>query len=95
MGNLPSVGRHAYGRAMLNDDDRHLLEFERQWWKHAGAKEQAIRDEFGCSATTYYARVNRLIDDPAALAEDPILVNRLRRLRAQRRRARSSAPASA
>ena len=73
----------------LTDDDQQLLTFEHDWYRSAGAKEQAIRDRFGISATTYYARVNRLLDDPAALAAEPVLVNRLRRLREQRRRARS------
>lgn len=71
-------------------DPRHekILAFERQWWRHAGAKEQAIRDTFGVSATRYYQLLNRLLDEPAALAHDPVLVNRLRRLRASRTRAR-------
>lgn len=73
----------------LADDDAALLAFELDWYRSAGIKEQAIRDAFGISATTYYARLNRIIDDPAALAAEPVLVNRLRRLREQRRRARS------
>ena len=51
-----------------------------KWWKFAGAKEQAV-DKFGMSATRYYQTLNALIDDPAALAQDPLLVKRLRRLR--------------
>jgi uncharacterized protein DUF3263 len=63
-----------------------MLAFERQWWKHAGAKEQAIRETFGLSATRYYQVLNSLLDEPAALAHDPVLVGRLRRLRASRTR---------
>ena len=74
----------------LSDRDRQILEFERQWWKYAGAKEQAIRDLFDMSATRYYQIVNTLIDTPEALAFDPMLVKRLRRLRATRQRARSA-----
>lgn len=74
----------------LSDRDRRILEFERQWWKYAGAKEQAIRDLFDMSATRYYQILNALIDAPAALAFDPMLVKRLRRLRASRQRARSA-----
>jgi hypothetical protein len=66
------------------------LEFERQWWKYAGAKEQAVRDLFGMSATRYYQVLNALIDTPAAMAADPMLVKRLRRMRASRQRARSA-----
>ena len=65
---------------------RAILDFERQWWKHAGAKEQAIRDRFELSATRYYQLLNALLDEPAALEYDPVTVARLRRLRAPRRR---------
>jgi hypothetical protein len=74
----------------LSERDREILAFERQWWKYAGAKEQAIRDLFEMSATRYYQVLNALIDSPAALAADPMLVKRLRRLRATRQRARTA-----
>jgi hypothetical protein len=75
---------------VLSERDQMILEFERQWWKYAGAKEQAMREKFGMSATRYYQALNALIDRPAALAADPMLVKRLRRLRAARQRARSA-----
>jgi hypothetical protein len=68
---------------------RSVLAFERQWWQHAGAKEEAIRREFGVGPTAYYQLLSRLIDDPAAIAHDPMLVKRLQRQRASRRRRRS------
>ena len=74
----------------LSERDREILAFERQWWKYAGAKEQAIRELFDMSATRYYQVLNTLIDAPAALAVDPLLVKRLRRLRAGRQRQRSA-----
>ncbi|MSV42174.1 MAG: DUF3263 domain-containing protein [Actinobacteria bacterium] len=74
----------------LSDRDRAILEFERQWWKYAGAKEQAIRELFEMSATRYYQVLNALLDNPAALEADPMLVKRLSRLRASRQRARSA-----
>ena len=74
----------------LNERDAEILAFERQWWKYAGAKEQAIRDKFSMSATRYYQVLNALIDKPEALAQDPLLVKRLRRLRATRQRFRSA-----
>ena len=74
----------------LSARDAEILAFERQWWKFAGAKEQAIRDKFQMSATRYYQVLNALIDKPAALAQDPLLVKRLRRLRASRQRNRSA-----
>ena len=74
----------------LSTRDREILAFERQWWKYAGAKEQAVRELFDMSATRYYQVLNTLIDSPAALAFDPMLVKRLRRMRATRQRARSA-----
>ena len=74
----------------LSERDHRVLAFERQWWKYAGAKEQAIKDLFDMSATRYYQVLNALIDRPEALASDPMLVKRLRRLRASRQRARSA-----
>ena len=70
--------------------DREILAFERQWWKYAGAKEQAIKELFDMSSTRYYQVLNALIDTPEALEADPMLVKRLRRLRASRQRARSA-----
>jgi len=74
----------------LTRREREILAFERQWWKHAGAKEQAVRDLFDLSTTRYYQLLNILLDKPEALAFDPMLVKRLRRLRAARQRARSA-----
>ena len=78
------------GVGELSARDAEILAFERQWWKFAGAKEQAIRDKFQMSATRYYQVLNALIDDPAALAHDPMLIKRLRRMRASRQRARTT-----
>jgi hypothetical protein len=74
----------------LSDRDRKIIAFERQWWKYAGAKEQAIRELFDMSATRYYQVLNALIDNPAALEADPMLIKRLHRLRGTRQRARSA-----
>ncbi|QLQ38202.1 DUF3263 domain-containing protein [Micromonospora robiginosa] len=72
----------------LTERERRILDFESRWWKHAGAKEQAIRDTFGLSATRYYQLLNGLLDHPAALAAEPLLIGRLRRLRSSRARSR-------
>ncbi|MGH3795324.1 MAG: DUF3263 domain-containing protein [Pseudonocardiaceae bacterium] len=74
----------------LSHREREILAFERQWWKYAGAKEQAIRELFDMSATRYYQVLNGLIDRQEALAADPMLIKRLRRLRASRQRARAA-----
>lgn len=76
------------GMEELSEREIGILDFERTWWKHAGVKEQAIKDRFEMSATRYYQLLNDLLDKPAALAHDPILVKRLQRLRAYRQRQR-------
>src|SRR5262245_23321127 len=74
----------------LSELQQRVLQFERKWWRHAGSKEQAIREQFELSATRYYQMLNKLLDLPEALEFDPVVVGRLRRLRASRSRARSS-----
>jgi hypothetical protein len=83
----PEAAREGVGG--FGERERAVLRFERQWWRHAGAKEEAIRREFGVGPTAYYQLLSRVIDDPAALAHDPMLVKRLQRQRASRRRRRS------
>ena len=86
-----NVGRPDAGQVgeqpALSDRDREILEFERHWWKYAGAKETAVREKFDMSSTRYYQVLNALIDRPEALEADPLLV---RRLRSQRQRQRSA-----
>src|SRR5690348_16888558 len=74
----------------LERREREILAFEGQWWKYAGAKEQAVRELFDMSATRYYQLLNALVDRQEALAADPLLVRRLRRLRASRQRTRAA-----
>lgn len=65
--------------------DRAVLALERRQWPGPGAKERAIREQLDLSPTRYYQLLNALLDDARALAHDPVTVNRLRRLRDQRR----------
>lgn len=74
----------------LTPDELDMLALERLWWQFAGAKEARIREQFGCSATRYYQRLSALIDRDDVLAHDPLLVKRLRRVRAERQRTRSA-----
>lgn len=74
----------------LTETEARVLEFEKQWWRYAGAKESAIRELFDMSATRYYQVLNALLDNPAALAAEPMLVKRLRRMRQERHRERSA-----
>ena len=78
------------GTVGLSRREHEMLGFERQWWRRAGAKETAIRDLFDTTPTRYYQALNALVDRPEALATDPLLVRRLRRLRTARQRTRSS-----
>src|SRR5919197_1209905 len=88
--NVVTSGQAARAAEELSERDQAILAFERQWWRFAGAKEQAIRESFDMSATRYYQVLNALIDRESALAYDPLLVKRLRRLRTARQRARSA-----
>lgn len=74
----------------LTRRERDILDFERKWWKYAGAKEEAIRSLFDLSPTRYYQVLNAIVDKPQALAADPMLVKRLRRLRMSRQRQRAA-----
>lgn len=78
------------GARPLDERERAILDFERQWWKHAGAKEDAIRSEFSLSAARYYQVLGALIDRREALVYDPMLVKRLQRLRDARSAARAA-----
>jgi hypothetical protein len=74
----------------LSELEIKMLDFERQWWRYAGAKESAIKELFDLTPPAYYQMLNNLIDREDALTAEPILVKRLRRLRESRTAARSS-----
>ena len=74
----------------LSDLEFRILEFERSWWRFAGAKESAIKELFDLSAPRYYQILNDLIDRQDALEASPMLVKRLRRLREARTSARTN-----
>ncbi|WTL19649.1 DUF3263 domain-containing protein [Streptomyces sp. NBC_01506] len=73
------------GRSELTERDRAVLAVEKRSWPGPGAKERVIRERLGISPTRYYQVLGALIDDPLALAHDPVTVNRLRRIRDSRR----------
>lgn len=76
--------------AGLTESQAALLDFEKHWWSLPGSKEAEIRERFAISTTRYYQLLNALIDTEAALAHDPLLVKRLRRLRSARQRERTA-----
>jgi hypothetical protein len=75
---------------MLTVRDHMTLKLEETRWNKAGMKEQQIRELFDESPTRYYQRLSRLIERPEAMAAYPMLVRRLQRLAATRRRARTA-----
>jgi hypothetical protein len=68
----------------LTERERDILAFEHRWWAHAGAKDEAIRAELGLTPARYYQLLNAVIDSPAAVRHDPMLVHRLQRVREAR-----------
>ncbi|WP_381796891.1 DUF3263 domain-containing protein [Streptomyces niveus] len=80
--------RGPVGRSELTERDRAVLAVEKRSWPGPGAKERVIRERLGISPTRYYQLLGALIDDPLALAHDPVTVNRLRRIRDARRASR-------
>ena len=95
MGALPEHADQPDGSALpssagLSERAVAILAFERDWWRHAGAKEEAIRSQFGLSAARYYQLLNTVIDSPDAVRHDPMLVRRLQRARDARTAARAS-----
>jgi hypothetical protein len=84
------VARERPDNSGLSERDIQILNFEREWWHHAGAKEAAIRSQFSLSAARYYQLLNAVIDLPGALRHDAMLVKRLQRARDARTQARSA-----
>lgn len=74
----------------LTEHQQEILDFERQWWRFAGAKAVEIERRLGLSPVAYYRELNAVIDLPAAMEHDPTLVRRLQRARTLRRRRRSA-----
>lgn len=76
--------------AALTGIDKAIIDFAGRWYRYPGAQEQAMRDELGLSATSYWRKVNALIDRPEAAAYASATVHRLQRMRAEKMRARSA-----
>lgn len=68
----------------MDDLDRQILKLEKQHPKYSGVKDHEIRERFNMSATSYFQILNTLIDDPEAAWQEPVLINRLRRIRNQK-----------
>jgi len=66
-----------------------LLDFEEQWPRWSGRKDEAIRARFGVPPARYFQLLEHAIDTREALEARPMLVRRLLRQRTDggRRRA--------
>jgi hypothetical protein len=74
----------------LSPREQEILTFEREWWRYAEAKDAAARTRLGLTPELYYRALAAIIDQPGALAHDPLLVRRLRRQRLTRQRQRQA-----
>ena len=82
------IGTRAVG---LDERERAILDFEREAWRLQVAEGASDpRDASASPATRYHQLLRRIVDRPEALAYDPMLVRRLRRLREIRRKRRTA-----
>ena len=65
----------------LSELEQAVLRVEREWWKVARTREAAIRELTGLSEARYYLLLSALLDQERIWRADPVLVDRLRRLR--------------
>jgi hypothetical protein len=73
--------------ATLTERELAIIEFEATWFLLDEDRHDAIRARFGVPVDEYNLELNRVIDHPAALHTQPLVVRRLRRNRERRRRA--------
>jgi len=69
--------------AALSELEHQLLQFEEANPRHAGTKEEAIRNTFGLSPARYYQKLLHLSIDPAAIEAYPQLIARMLRRQAR------------
>jgi hypothetical protein len=80
---------------MLSERHAAMLDFERSWWNADQPRDQEVRARFQCSPEEYHAELTAVLEDPAAMDHDPLVVRRLKRLRLRARKARQGGVASA
>ncbi|MFD7205915.1 DUF3263 domain-containing protein [Streptomyces sp. NPDC059893] len=71
---------------------RYLLAVAGRTYPSSTARDDAIRTDLGIAPARYFLLLNAVLDQVDALRLDPVLVNRLQRLREAQRTARESAP---
>jgi hypothetical protein len=70
----------------LGERERAILDLERDWWLDGERKDVIVRRRLRLSGSRYYQLLHGLLDSPAALEYDPLVVRRLLRARRVRRR---------
>jgi hypothetical protein len=63
----------------MTDTEMAILDFERQWWRHAGARDQEVTQLWGMTASEYDSRLLAIAVRPEAMTYDPVTVRRIRR----------------
>lgn len=63
----------------MTDTEMAILDFEREWWRHAGTRNEEVSQRWGMSASEYERRLVVIAMRPEAMAYDPLTVRRLRR----------------
>ncbi|MDR9397237.1 DUF3263 domain-containing protein [Pontimonas sp.] len=76
-GALPPHESSPNAPSVLADDERALLECEREVWGAGPMKEQVVFERFGLSLPVYYQRLYRLCHSQAALEYDSALVHHI------------------
>lgn len=73
---------------MLSERHAAMLDFERSWWTNEESRDQVVRARFQCSPEEYQTELAGVLEDPAAIEHDQLVVRRLKRLRLRARQAR-------
>jgi len=63
----------------MTADEMAMLDFEREWWRHAGTKDDEVLKRWGLTPTEYGGRLLGIALRPEALEYDPLTVRRIRR----------------
>lgn len=79
----------------LPDEHKKILDFAKKTYRHPGKQQEDMMTEFGYYGTTFFRKLNQIIDNPKALEYDAPTVNRYRRIREDRQAKRSNPEASA
>ena len=72
----------------LTEREQQILAFEASGGSTPAPRSRPSGTPSALSSTRYYQLLNGLLDNPAALEHDPVLIGRLRRLRSTRARTR-------